>query len=80
MSFEDFQDGRSGGRLGYRNRTCLAIPNLHAATVHPTMFQLHPTYESVGDVENMKTWRTYVRMDDGQQATALADLDQLQVS
>ena len=28
MSFEKFQDGRSGGHLGYRNGTVLAILNL----------------------------------------------------
>ena len=28
MSFEEFQDGRHGGHLSYRNRTVLAILNL----------------------------------------------------
>ena len=32
MSFEEFQDG---GHLGYRNRTILAIQNLHVATMPP---------------------------------------------
>ena len=53
MSFEEFQDGRH--HLGYRNGTILAILNLYVATMPPTKFQLNPTYESGGDVENMKT-------------------------
>ena len=28
ISFEEFQDGRRGGNLGYRNGTILAILNL----------------------------------------------------
>ena len=51
MSFEEFQDGRHGYRIG----TILAILNLHVATMHPTKFQLNPTYGSGGDVENVKS-------------------------
>ena len=32
-SFEDFQDGRHGGHLGYRNGMILAILNLHVAPI-----------------------------------------------
>ena len=42
MSFEEFQDGRHGSHLGYRNRTILAILNLHVAKVPPIKFQLNP--------------------------------------
>ena len=52
MSFEEFQ---SGGHLGYRVGTILAILNLHVTTMPPTKFQLNPTYGSGGDVENMKS-------------------------
>ena len=54
MSFEEFQEGHDGNHPGYRNRTILAILNLHVATMPPTKFQLNPTYGSGGDVENMK--------------------------
>ena len=55
MSFEEFQDGRLGGHLGYRNGKILAILNLHVATMSPTKFQLNPTYGSGEDVENVKS-------------------------
>ena len=51
LSFEEFQDG---DHLGYQNGTPLAILNLHVATMHPTKFQLNPSYGS-GDVENVKS-------------------------
>ena len=54
MSFEGFRDGRHGSHLGYRIGTILAILNLHVATMPPTKFQLNPTYDSGGDVENVK--------------------------
>ena len=50
MSFEEFQDGRHGGRLGYPKGTILAILNFHVSTMPPTKFQLNPTYGSGGDV------------------------------
>ena len=53
MSLEDYQDGRRG--LVYRNVTILTILNLHVAPMLPTKFQLNPTYESGGDVENVKS-------------------------
>ena len=53
MSFEEFQDGRHGGHLGYRNGTILAILNFHVATMPPTKFQLNPTYGPGGDVKNV---------------------------
>ena len=54
MSFEVFQDGICGGHLGCLNGTILAILNLHEATMPPTKFQLNLTYDSRGDVENVK--------------------------
>ena len=51
MLFEDFQDDRHGCHLGYRNRTILAILNLHVATIPTIKFQLNPTHGSGGDVE-----------------------------
>ena len=53
--FEDFQDGRRGGHIGYRNETILTILNLYLATMPPTKFQLNPTYDSGGDIENVKS-------------------------
>ena len=35
--------------------TILAILNLHVTTMHPTKFQLNPTYGSGGVVENVKS-------------------------
>ena len=55
MSFEDFQDGHHGSQLGYQNKTVLAILNLHVATKPPTKFQLNLTYDSQGEVENVKS-------------------------
>ena len=55
MSFEKFQDGCHGGHLGNRKGTILTILTLHVATMSPTKFQLNPTYESGGDVENVKS-------------------------
>ena len=55
MSFEEFQDGRHGSQLGYRNEMILAILNLHVATMPPTKFQLNPPYGSGGDVNNVKS-------------------------
>ena len=55
MSFEEFQDGRHDGHLGYRNGTILAIMNLHVAIMPPTRFQLNLTYGSGGDVKNVKS-------------------------
>ena len=43
MSFEEFQDGRPGGHLGYRNRTILAIVNLCVTVMPPIKFQLNWT-------------------------------------
>ena len=38
MSFEEFQDGPSGGHLGYRNGTILAILNLCVTVMLPIKF------------------------------------------
>ena len=50
MSFEEFQDCRHGGHLGYRNGTILAILNLYVTVMPPINFQLNPTYGLGGDV------------------------------
>ena len=52
MSFEEFQDGRHGGHLGYQNGMILAILNLYVTVMPPIKFQLNRTY-SLGDV----VWR-----------------------
>ena len=41
MWFEEFQDGRHGGHLGYWNRTILAILNLHNTPIPPLEFKLN---------------------------------------
>ena len=43
MSFEEFQDDRPGGHLGYRNETILAILNLYVTVMPPIKFQLNRT-------------------------------------
>ena len=53
MSFEEFQDGRHRGHLGYWNRTILAILNLCVTVMLPIKFLLNPTYSFGGDV----VWR-----------------------
>ena len=62
MSFEEFQDGRHDGHLGYRNGTILAILNLYVAPVPPIKFRLNPTYSLGGDVvlriSRWPLWRT----------------------
>ena len=55
MSFEEFQDGRHGGQLGYPNGKILTILNVHVATMPPIKFQLNPTYGSGEDVKNVKS-------------------------
>ena len=42
-TFEDFQEGRSGGHLGYRNGTLLAILKLYVASMPPIKFRLNWT-------------------------------------
>ena len=48
--FQDFQDGHSGGHLGYWNRLILAILNLYVAPMPPIKFQINLTYSLGGDV------------------------------
>ena len=50
MSFEEFQNGRHGGNLGYLNGTILAILNLSVTVMLPIKFWLNPTYNLGGDV------------------------------
>ena len=50
MSFEEFQDGRHGGHLGYQNGTILAILNLYVTVMPPIKFRLNLT-NSLGDEE-----------------------------
>ena len=45
MSFEEFQNGRHGGHLGYWNRRILAILNLCVTVMPPIKFQLQWTWE-----------------------------------
>ena len=45
----------AGGHLRYSNGIMLAMLNLHVATIHPIKFQLNPTYDSGGDVKNVKS-------------------------
>ena len=52
MWFEDFQ----GGHLGCRNRTILAILNLHAAQMPPLKLQLHLIYSLKGVVCRISRW------------------------
>ena len=51
MSFEDFQNGRHGGQLGYRNKTSLAIRNFLDATMPPKKYLLSPTDRSTADID-----------------------------
>ena len=44
MSFKEFQDGRHGSHLGYRNGTILAILNLCVTVMPPIKFQLSRTW------------------------------------
>ena len=53
MSFEELQDGRHDGHLGYRNGTILAILNLYIALMLLIKFRLNLTYGLGGDV----VWR-----------------------
>ena len=50
MSFEEFQDGRHGGHLGYLNGMILAVLNLHVSPMPPIKFKLNLTYNSEADV------------------------------
>ena len=43
ISFKEFQDGRRGSHLGYRNGTILAILNLCVTVMTPIRFQLNRT-------------------------------------
>ena len=43
MLFEEFQDGRHGGHLGYLNRRILAILNLCVTVMTPIKFHLNWT-------------------------------------
>ena len=55
MSFNEFQDGRYGGHLGYRNGTTLAILNFYIAPMPSIKFRLNPTYGLRGDhLKNFK--------------------------
>ena len=42
-------------RLNTFKMAAIAILNLHVAPVYPTKFQLNATYDSGGDVENVKS-------------------------
>ena len=55
MSFEEFQDGRHGGHLGYQNRMILAILNLLNTPIPPIKFQFNPT-NCLGVVNPIMFW------------------------
>ena len=46
-------DAMAASWISKRNN--FSILNLHVATMPPTKFQLNPTYDSGGDVENVKS-------------------------
>ena len=48
-SFEEFQDGRQGGHLGYQKGTILAILNVCVPVMPPIKFWLNATL-GLGDV------------------------------
>ena len=50
ISFQEFQDGRYGGHLGYQNGTILAILNLYVVPMPHIKFRLNLTYGLGGDV------------------------------
>ena len=49
-SFEEFQEGRRGRHLRYRNRKILAFLNLCVTVMSPIKFWLNPTNGLGGDV------------------------------
>ena len=59
MSFEEFQDGRHGGHLGYRNGTILAILNLYVTVMPPIKFRLNRTYGLEEDVISRSKWNDF---------------------
>ena len=52
MSSEEFQNGRHGGQLGYRNRTSLAIRNFLDAPMPPKKYLLYPTNRSGAHIDS----------------------------
>ena len=62
MSFEEFQDGLCGSHLECRNRTNLAVMNLHVSPIPLTKFQLNSTYRLGADVmssfSSCSPWRS----------------------
>ena len=58
MSFEEFQDGRHGGHLGYLNGKIFAILNHYVTPMPPIKFRLNLTY-GLGDV----VWRVAAILD-----------------
>ena len=61
MSFEDFQYGRSGGHLGYQNKTILAILNLYVTRMQFIKFQ--PIRFTIQEATLFKDFQ-YDRQDD----------------
>ena len=49
LTIEDLQDGCCGSHRGHRNKTLLAILNLHDTAMPPTKFWLNLTYHSGAD-------------------------------
>ena len=50
MLFEEFQDARHGGHLGYQNGTIFTILNVCVTVMPPIKFWLNPSYDLGGDV------------------------------
>ena len=54
MAFEEFQDGRDGGHLGYLNGTILAILNLCVTVMLPMKFWLNLRFGRRCRLKNFK--------------------------
>ena len=66
MSFEELQNGRHGGHLGYRNGTILAILYFYISPMPPIKFQLSLTYGLWGGhLKNFKMAAVAAILDNG---------------
>ena len=54
MWFEEFQDGRHGGHLGYWNRTILAILNFRNTPMPPIKSKLNQTVREQMWIDDLK--------------------------
>ena len=61
MSFEEFQDGRPGGHLGYRNGMILAILNLcYCDASHQVSAQSDLGFRRRCHLKNFKRWPAWI--------------------